>query len=108
MGYPFGTAEIYDPVANTWSAAGSPATPRQHHTATLLQNGNVSWLWMALTVIRLPTRRSMIPPLDVWTVTTPPAHARLGHTATLLPNGAVLVTGGHGSTSAVPPAEVYR
>ena len=32
---------LYDPAANTWSAAGSLATARQYHTATLLSNGKV-------------------------------------------------------------------
>jgi hypothetical protein len=35
------TAELYDPVANTWSGAGSLSVARQLHTATLLANGKV-------------------------------------------------------------------
>ena len=35
------SAELYDPVANTWSPAGSLATARSDHTATLLPNGKV-------------------------------------------------------------------
>ena len=35
------TAELYDPVAGTWSATGSLAGPRSAHTATLLRNGVV-------------------------------------------------------------------
>ena len=35
------SAELYDPVANTWSPAGSMTTARYYHTATLLPNGRV-------------------------------------------------------------------
>src|SRR5439155_23748689 len=35
------TAEIYDPTANTWSAAGPVMVARAGHTASLLQNGTV-------------------------------------------------------------------
>ncbi len=35
------TALIYDPVADSWTSAGSLSTPRQKHTATLLPSGKV-------------------------------------------------------------------
>ena len=35
------TAELYDPVAGTWAAAGTLNTPRASHTATLLPSGKV-------------------------------------------------------------------
>src|SRR5262249_48519167 len=38
---PSDSAEIYDPVSNTWSATGSMATKRQGQTATRLANGKV-------------------------------------------------------------------
>ena len=35
------SAEIYDPVANTWTAAASMAKGRSHHAAILMPNGKV-------------------------------------------------------------------
>src|SRR5450759_356103 len=35
------SAELYDPAANTWSAAGNLAIARDSHTATLLLSGKV-------------------------------------------------------------------
>ncbi len=60
------SAELYDPVADTWKAAASLTTAREGHTATLLGNGGVvvavavapvSVLWRARSAtIRWPTR----------------------------------------------------
>ena len=35
------TAELYDPVAKTWSSAGAMSAPREKHTATVLTNGQI-------------------------------------------------------------------
>lgn len=35
------TAELYDPVAKTWSSAGNLSAPREKQTATVLTNGQV-------------------------------------------------------------------
>jgi hypothetical protein len=35
------SAELYDPVSNTWSDAGDLVTGREQHTASLLPSGEV-------------------------------------------------------------------
>jgi hypothetical protein len=38
---PLASADLYDPIRGTWSAAAGMIEPRSGHTATLLLNGQV-------------------------------------------------------------------
>jgi hypothetical protein len=101
------SAELYDPVSETWSAAGSMVEARDGQTATLLadgtvlvaggQSGNEGQGNLATAELYDPISRT-------WTGTAEMFEARYGHLATLLDDGQVLVSGG-GSTSS---AELYR
>jgi N-acetylneuraminic acid mutarotase len=89
------SAELYDPVSNTWSDAGSMATARAGATATLLGNGKV-----LLTGGQDPSGNVLSsavlydPASNTWSSAGSMATPRQRHTATLLSNGKVLVAGG--------------
>jgi galactose oxidase-like protein/Kelch motif protein len=103
-GWALATAEIYDPVAGTWTATGSMTTPRNCHTATLLQNGHV----LVAGGNGVAGAEVYDPATGTWMATGSLSTAREWHTATLLQNGRVLVAGGWGQTTAgLTSAEMY-
>ncbi|MBL8752624.1 MAG: hypothetical protein JNK15_04930 [Planctomycetes bacterium] len=95
-------ADVYDPVANTWTAT-TMSRARTGHSATLLPNGQVvvcggaEGLVSAAVVIDAIARFD--PATNGWTdlgaMTTP----RVGHTAAVLPDGMLVLLGGSGTTS---------
>jgi hypothetical protein len=104
-------AEAYDPVGNTWSAAGSLADARVNHTATLLPSGKVlvagghnldGGFFHALSGAEL------YDPLgNTWSAAGDMSTGREYHTATLLPSGQVLVAGGGDYYSSFTASELY-
>jgi hypothetical protein len=89
------SAEIYDPVAGTWTPTGSPATVRTSQTATLLQNGTVLVVGGAdVQGVSLSSAEIYDPGTGSWRATGDLNRSRFGHTATLLPSGTVLVVAG--------------
>jgi hypothetical protein len=102
-----GGAELYDPVAEAWTATGWMTTLRDHQAATLLPSGNVlvagGWGGGLLSSAELYD-----PATNGWAVTATMTTNRENHTATLLPNGMVLVVGGTpDGVNALASAELF-
>lgn len=88
-------AELFDPVANSFSAAGAVVSPRSYHTATLLSDGRVLIAAGATSVIIFNSAEIYNPATNTFAATGSLALERFGANAELLPNGKVLVAGGY-------------
>lgn len=103
------SAEIYDPVAQTWTPVPNMSQPRHGHTATLLEDGRVLVTGgnngntiLGNTEIYNPVTNTWSPLYQWWywkdldDAANPETirYQRYKHTSTLLPNGSVLVLGG--------------
>ena len=98
------TAELYDPVAGTFTLTGSMASARWFHTTTMLLSGK------ALVVGGCSTEACGIelydPDNGQWSPTG--SVGVYSHTATLLASGTVLVAGGCHTGSNCPPADIEK
>ncbi|MBS0440288.1 MAG: hypothetical protein JSS33_12860, partial [Proteobacteria bacterium] len=100
-------AELYDPATNLWSAAGTLANARAHHTATLLSSGKVLVAGGSGSSGPLNSAELYNPATNTWSSAGTLLAARESHTATLLHWGQVLVAGGNGSGGSLTSVEVY-
>jgi len=107
------SAEIYDPVAKTFTGLGTTKTLtvlRYRHTATLLRNGKVLITGGSISGAFTNTAELYDPVAQTFTSLSPTTMttARGAHTATLLPDGRVLLTGGYNAANVVlDNSEVY-
>jgi N-acetylneuraminic acid mutarotase len=103
------STEIYDPIANAWSAGGNLIVRRYFHTATLLQNGVVLIAGGSATspIDYLASAEIYDPVANISSATASMATARYYHTTTVLADGKVLVNGGFGPDSIKASAEIF-
>lgn len=110
------SAESYDPVSNTWTAAASLSTARLSHSATLVSSGRV--LVAGGRFVDTSAPAGSWPPIasaevfdltaNAWRSAASMMNARESHAATLLIGGAVFVTGGENFTAGVlSSSELY-
>jgi hypothetical protein len=110
---PLNTAEIFNPVSNTFSFTGMLNVQRKRHAANLLLDGTVfveggASLSNGQPVNNgTPTAEIYNPSTGTW-ANHPPfdmSTGRTEHTATLLPDGTVMVCGG---ISTLHPSDLYN
>jgi hypothetical protein len=105
------TALIYDPDADTWSAAGSMSVAREpgRFGAIVLADGDVlvAGGYQVTTGLSLAAADRYDVATGVWTTLPDLAESRNGNTLDVLPGGRVLVTGGKNGATIRSSTEVF-
>ncbi len=111
-GCPTQSAEIYDPVANTFSVLSNMNVARFNHTATLLTNGDVvvagGYSSCGSTCTGDATTEFFDPVAGTFSPGQSVATALANHTGTLLANGNVLLVGGINAGVTLASDEWYQ
>ena len=97
-------AEIYRPLLDQVTAAGSPGGTFRHHTATLLRDGRV----LLVGGLDNPLATTLFTPQPAgWSTSAAPSVGRYEHDAALMTDGRVIAVGGADGTGASKAVEVY-
>ena len=99
------TAEIYDPVSDSFELTGKLSKKKSGHTATLLKNGKVLIAGGTDYYSAFSNAELFDPKTGKFTSTGDLTQARWEHTAVLLQDGTVLLIGGIDNIST---AEIYN
>src|SRR5436190_8999565 len=95
------SAELYDPVANTWTVTGSLKAARSGHTASLLVDGTVLIAGGDNAGVAQNSLEVFDPTAGAFTTATGALSSpRESHAGTVLQDGRVLIVGGYCSGSA--------
>jgi hypothetical protein len=110
----FARAELYDPVARTWTSTGSLHTGRMSHAASVLLDGRVlvtgGFVPLSSDPLGVTASAEIYDPrTGAWTQTASMSTRRSNHTSTLLDNGQVLISGGYDYSTGLTlsGAEIY-
>lgn len=103
---PLTSAEIYDPVTNSWRHVTSMYGPRYRHAATTLQDSSIVVTGGAQGPSAIASAERFDPVTETWIRLPLMSQERADHTATLLPSGKVLVAGGTNPT-VLRTAEIF-
>lgn len=106
-GSPTKTAEIYNPMANTWTNVTSMAYARYGHTATLIpSSGKVVVVGGYGVSGNMSSVEIYDPSTNLWSTVTSLSLGRSFHSATLLPSEKIIIAGGAYGSSSSPTADV--
>ncbi len=102
------SAELYNPVAHTFTTIAPMNVARVDQTVTLLLNGKVLIAGGFNDTGVLSSAELFDPATNTFTLLTAPMTTlRAEHTATLLANGKVLIAGGNNNTTSLATAEIF-
>jgi hypothetical protein len=102
------TAEIFDPIANSWTnVTGGMMEARSSHTAALLRDGRVLIAGGNNGTLISSTVERFDPTLGRFTAAGTMSSPRTQHAMTVLADGRVLIVGGSNGTAPIASSDIF-